>query len=111
MVYQRRCRLRSGGAGAILKSEDEGRTWTVVWTGRDDFIPYAGGIVFPTADVGYVTTATMLLETRDGGATWEVHEPPADIRGLGVVFSAGQGVLYVIGDDSQATEALLAVGR
>ncbi|MBR9921176.1 MAG: hypothetical protein GYB31_10090 [Bacteroidetes bacterium] len=56
------------GFGAVLRSEDEGRSWIQNAIDGDNF----QDVQFPSAETGYIVGyAGTILKTTDGGNTWE----------------------------------------
>lgn len=83
--------------GRIYKTIDAGATWTVASTPYTGFL---GGIAFRDANNGLVceadvnTTATDLIYTNDGGATWNI------LNCITGNVGQKQSVIYVPGTDS-----------
>lgn len=83
--------------GRIYKSDDRGQNWTVASTPYTGFL---GAITFKDSNFGIAceadlaTTATDLIFTNDGGATWNTL--PTNATG----FTLKQSIRYVPGTDS-----------
>ena len=83
--------------GRIYKTNDAGATWTVASTPYTGFI---GGMTFKDANNGLAceadvnTTATDLIYTNDGGATWNT------LNCITGNVGQKQSVIYVPGTDS-----------
>jgi photosystem II stability/assembly factor-like uncharacterized protein len=63
--------------GAILRSTDEGRSFSVVYSGPLSL----AGLDFVDANDGYALAGGALLRTQDSGTTWAaVHEPTSPLQ-------------------------------
>jgi photosystem II stability/assembly factor-like uncharacterized protein len=58
--------------GAILRSEDQGATWSTIATTATDGLL---GVHFIDETRGWVVGRGGILHTTDGGATWQVQRP------------------------------------
>jgi N-acetyl-anhydromuramyl-L-alanine amidase AmpD/photosystem II stability/assembly factor-like uncharacterized protein len=78
-------RARSTAAGVLLATSDGGVAW------RQLRLPAAGGVAFPTARTGWLSSAEggSLYVTRDGGGSWRRVELPVPVRYRASVALAG----------------------
>lgn len=70
----------AGDAGLVVRTEDEGRTWTRQGLGTDDSI---NDIYFLDKEDGYLLTGNRIYVSSDAGATWResARFAPADFGG------------------------------
>ncbi|MEM9862566.1 MAG: hypothetical protein AAF938_13165 [Myxococcota bacterium] len=97
-----------GTEGGILRSDDEGETWTYVLDHTDDF-RFARDIEFDPADPDHMFAITwekefdlpqpfIFYESTDGGSNWETVPGPADLThggGLSLAMDRSSGALEV----------------
>jgi len=84
-----------GGAGAIYKTDDAGRTWTAQESGTDETLRAA---CFVDSRVGFAAgDGGQILRTLDGGAHWEVKQTKAT-SGLTDIFFTDRRHGWAVGD-------------
>lgn len=104
----RRAVLLAAGPGErsrLYRTEDGGRSWTLVFTNREprafyDCIDFAGSFGVAVSDA--VEGRFPLLRTRNGGRTWEPFEPPGYERARaldGEGAFAASGTCLVVSED------------
>lgn len=90
-----RSRWAVGRAGIILRSTDDGRTWTSsTHEGRTDLLS-----IFALSERElYATNASQkILHSTDGGEHWTESAPPEGTRGLGTIWASGPNDVYIGG--------------
>ncbi len=60
--------LASGPAGAVVRSDDDGRTWTLVWTPTD--LNLFDLALSPSGHAWAVGEQGVVIRSEDGGRTW-----------------------------------------
>ncbi len=84
-----------GDGGTLLRSTDQGATWSPVATGvgvalHDIFQP-------SSAEFWIAGDAGTVITTANGGTSWTPHFVPDQSTDLRAIFSRGSGVAYVAG--------------
>jgi photosystem II stability/assembly factor-like uncharacterized protein len=94
-----------GEGGVIVRSTDEGATWTAVkntGTNRDlgDIIVARGGILLADGDGG------TIVRSVDGGASWLPVHGTGTTADLGQAIQGPNGTLLVSGDDGTVVRSV-----
>ncbi len=77
-----------GQQGSLLRTDDEGQTWTIMNAPMEDVDLTA--VHFTSDDVGYVTGGTRIWRTTTGGMYWEWFECGATMNAI--TFSEADGI-------------------
>jgi photosystem II stability/assembly factor-like uncharacterized protein len=87
-----------GHDAVILKTADEGKTWTQAFSAPTEQKPLMD-ILFVTADSGYAIGAYgAFYETVDGGKTWNPRKATEDDKHLNAIIKLGDSKLLIVGE-------------
>ncbi len=87
-----------GHDAVILKSADEGKTWTQAFAAPTENKPLMD-ILFVDANVGFAIGAySAFYETSDAGKTWSSRKIFDDDKHLNAITSLGDGKLLIVGE-------------
>lgn len=93
--------IATGEFGIVARSENRGKDWTLLDPMYPDFYPHA--TYFATPETGWSAGLNgTLLETQDGGFTWEQLSIPVTTPLYGLSHEAGR--LYITGDNATVLE-------
>ncbi len=84
--------------GGIIRSSDQGKTWTKISDLKDGRF---GPVFGKTADHLFVLTGAGIVESTDGGKTWAKAVPaPKEMKGLGnlawLAYDANRDTVYLM---------------
>jgi photosystem II stability/assembly factor-like uncharacterized protein len=87
-----------GHDAVILKSVDEGKTWTQAFSAPTEQKPLMD-IVFVDANAGYAVGAYgAFFATTDGGKTWAARKASEEDKHLNAIIKLGDGKLLIVGE-------------
>lgn len=87
-----------GHDAVILRTEDAGATWTLVYQAPQERRPLLD-VWFENREHGFAVGAYGLaLETRDGGRAWQPRTLPAGDMHLNAIAGGTDGRIYVVGE-------------
>jgi photosystem II stability/assembly factor-like uncharacterized protein len=92
--------LFAAGPDGLVRSSDGGESWQVVWSGGAEPLDH---LTFGANGLGWAGSSggTHLLQTRDGGLTWEQREAPFGTLKLAALQAAPGLVIAVTYDPLQ----------
>jgi photosystem II stability/assembly factor-like uncharacterized protein len=88
----------AGGGGALLRTEDGGKSWAAVATGTAATF-HALHVTSDGRKGWAVGERGAILSTVDGGGTWRLQRAPVDSRLTGVTFNGDGTVGWLWGND------------
>jgi photosystem II stability/assembly factor-like uncharacterized protein len=88
-----------GSYGIILKTTNEGTSWTALTSGTEEWL---NSVFFTNVDTGYVAGETgTILKTTNGGATWvALTSGTTDL--LSSIYFTGTNIGYAVGGNDNA---------
>jgi photosystem II stability/assembly factor-like uncharacterized protein len=87
-----------GHDAVILRSSDEGKTWTQAFAAPTEQKPLMD-IVFVDANVGYAVGAYgAFFETADGGKTWNARKASEEDKHLNAIIKLSESKLLIVGE-------------
>lgn len=69
----------AGDSGLVVKTTDGGQTWQRLQTGVTFQL---GEVVFPEENIGFICTGSKMINTFDGGITWNLDTSFSTYSGL-----------------------------
>jgi photosystem II stability/assembly factor-like uncharacterized protein len=87
-----------GHDAVILKSSDEGKTWSQAFSAAADQKPLMD-ITFVDANVGFAVGAYgAFYETADAGKTWAARKIQEEDKHLNAILKIGEGKFLIVGE-------------
>jgi photosystem II stability/assembly factor-like uncharacterized protein len=87
-----------GHDAIILKSADEGKTWTQAFSAPTEQKPLMD-IIFADANIGFAVGAYgAFYETADGGKTWAARKVTEEDKHLNAIVKIGEGKFLITGE-------------
>lgn len=87
-----------GHDAVILKTTDEGSSWTQVFAAAAEQKPLMD-IIFTDANTGFAIGAYgAFYETTDGGKTWAPRKVSEEDKHLNAIIKTGEGKLLIVGE-------------
>jgi photosystem II stability/assembly factor-like uncharacterized protein len=89
--------------GEVIKSTDDGTTWTDISPALADDVFFDGTTKFVSQELGYMVLRTaaykgLLLKTTDGGASWNFVQIPFDERISSISFADSETGMITLYD-------------
>ena len=87
-----------GHDAVILKTSDEGSSWTQAFAAATEQKPLMD-IIFTDASTGFAVGAYgAFYETTDGGKSWNLRKVSEEDKHLNAIIKTGEGKLLIVGE-------------